>query len=128
MATAKTKTAAKTKAPGIKTTPKKAAAKSVAKSVTKSDPKSASKKTATKSAPAAKHRIFTMPFARVYPLYVQKAEKKGRTKAEVDTLVRWLTGYDAKGLARVIATQVDFETFFGDAPKLNPKAKAVTES
>ncbi|MFO0678438.1 MAG: DUF2200 domain-containing protein [Polyangiaceae bacterium] len=122
MATAKTKASAKTKVPAKKAATKKAAANSV----TKAAPKSASKNSAKKSAPATKHRVFTMPFARVYPLYVQKAEKKGRTKAEVDTLVTWLTGYDAKGLARVIATQVDFETFFGDAPKLNPKAKAVT--
>jgi hypothetical protein len=67
-----------------------------------------------------KHRIFTTSFASVYPLYVQKVEKKGRTRAEVDEVITWLTGYDAKQLQRAIETKVDFETFFAEAPELNP--------
>ena len=70
-------------------------------------------------------RVFKMPFARVYPLYVQKAEKKGRTQAEVDAVIRWLTGYTPAKLKKAIADEVDFETFFAKA-KLNPKAKLIT--
>ncbi len=68
----------------------------------------------------AKHRIYTMSFASVYPHYVAKAEKKGRTKAEVDQIICWLTGYGQKELAAQIAKQTDFETFFAEAPKINP--------
>ena len=68
----------------------------------------------------AKHRIYTMSFARVYPLYVAKAEKKGRTKAEVDQIICWLTGYRQKGLETQLEKQTDFETFFAKAPKINP--------
>jgi hypothetical protein len=67
-----------------------------------------------------KHRIFTMSFASVYPYYVAKAEKKGRTKAEVDEIVRWLTGYSQQNLESILEKQTDFETFFADAPQLNP--------
>lgn len=67
-----------------------------------------------------KRRIYTMSFASVYPLYIAKAEKKGRTKSEVDEIIRWLTGYDQKGLAAEIRKKTDFETFFAKAPKLNP--------
>lgn len=67
-----------------------------------------------------------MPFARVYPLYVTKAERKERTKAEVDEIIEWLTGYDQKQLKHVIDNQVDFESFFGNAPKLNPNRKLIT--
>ena len=67
-----------------------------------------------------KHRIFTTSFASVYPLYVAKAEKKGRTKAEVDEVVRWLTGYSPKKLEAQLEKRTDFETFFAEAPKLNP--------
>jgi hypothetical protein len=67
-----------------------------------------------------KHRIFTTAFGSVYPLYVQKAEKKGRTKDEVDAILRWLTGYNDDELRRVIESRVDFETFFAQAPRLNP--------
>ena len=67
-----------------------------------------------------KHRIYTMSFASVYPLYVTKAEKKGRTKAEVDEIVCWLTGYSQKSLEAQLEAKTDFETFFADAPKLNP--------
>lgn len=71
-------------------------------------------------------RVYRMTFASVYPLYVQKAEKKGRTRAEVDTVIRWLTGYTAAGLKKQIDKQVDFETFFKQAPKLNPNAAKIT--
>ena len=69
----------------------------------------------------AKHRIFAMPFARVYPAYVNKAERKDRSKAEVDKIICWLTGYDAAGLKQQLAAEVDIETFFAQAPALNPK-------
>lgn len=68
----------------------------------------------------AKHRIYTTSFASVYPLYVAKAEKKGRTKAEVDQIICWLTGYGQKDLQTQIQTKTDFETFFAEAPKINP--------
>ena len=68
----------------------------------------------------SKHRIYTMSFARVYPLYVTKAERKGRTKAEVDQVISWLTGYGPKALDAQLKKQTDFETFFAKAPKLNP--------
>jgi hypothetical protein len=67
-----------------------------------------------------KHRIFTMPFERVYPEYVKKAEKKGRTKAEVDQIICWLTGYTQEALIAQREKQTDFETFFAEAPGLNP--------
>jgi hypothetical protein len=67
-----------------------------------------------------KHRIFTTSFARVYPYYVEKAEKKGRKKSEVDAIICWLTGYKQRELERELKNQTDFETFFQKAPKLNP--------
>jgi len=70
--------------------------------------------------PTKKHRIYTMSFGSVYPLYVTKVERKGRTKAEVDEIIHWLTGYTAKKLETVINKQIDFETFFAKAPKMNP--------
>ncbi len=73
-----------------------------------------------------KHRIYTMSFASVYPLYVTKAEKKGRTKKEVDEIIRWLTGYDQRTLGVVLKKQTDFETFFAGAPKLNPSRSLIT--
>jgi hypothetical protein len=72
-----------------------------------------------------KHRIFTTPFARVYPLYVQKAERKNRTQAEVDAVICWLTGYDAAGLQRQIDAAADFETFFAQAPALHPNVSLI---
>ncbi len=69
---------------------------------------------------AAKHRIFTTSFASVYPYYVAKAEKKGRTRAEVDGIICWLTGYSDKELAAQMEAQKDFETFFEEAPHMNP--------
>ena len=67
-----------------------------------------------------------MSFGSVYPHYIAKAEKKGRTGAEVDDLIEWLTGYDAKGLKAVIADGTDFETFFAKAPAMNPDRKKIT--
>lgn len=67
-----------------------------------------------------KHRIYTTSFASVYPLYVAKAEKKGRTKAEVDGVIRWLTGYSQKALEAHLKKKTDFETFFAKAPRMNP--------
>lgn len=71
-------------------------------------------------------RIFRMPFASVYPHYVAKVEKKGRTKEELHTVIHWLTGYTEKDLQKVIDTKTDFETFFAKAPKLNPNASMIT--
>lgn len=71
-------------------------------------------------------RIFAMPFSSVYPLYVQKVEKKGRTKQEVDQVICWLTGYSQKALAEQIARKNDLETFFDEAPGLHPNASKVT--
>ncbi|KRR18924.1 hypothetical protein CQ14_18705 [Bradyrhizobium lablabi] len=68
----------------------------------------------------AKHRIYTTSFASVYPLYVAKAEKKGRTKTEVDQIISWLTGYGQKELETQLEEQTDFESFFAGAPKINP--------
>jgi hypothetical protein len=70
--------------------------------------------------PPQKNRIYTTSFASVYPLYVAKAEKKGRQKAEVDTLICWLTGYSQQELESQIKKQIDFEIFFNTAPRLNP--------
>ena len=67
-----------------------------------------------------KHRIYSMSFASVYPLYIAKAERKGRKKAEVDEIIRWLTGYTQKGLEAQLKKQTDFEAFFAQAPQLNP--------
>lgn len=73
----------------------------------------------------AGHNIFTMPFAKVYPLYVQKAERKGRTQAEVDDIICWLTGYDAAGLQHQLEQENDFTTFFAQAPKMNPNTALI---
>jgi hypothetical protein len=73
-----------------------------------------------------KPRIFTMSSWSVYPLYVQKAAKKGRTKEEVDEIITWLTGYSGERLQRAIDAEVDLETFFAQAPRLNPKAGLIT--
>jgi hypothetical protein len=67
-----------------------------------------------------KHKIYTMSFASVYPLYVTKAEKKGRTKIEIDEIIRWLTGYSQEELEAQLKKQVDFETFITESPQLNP--------
>ena len=72
------------------------------------------------------HRVFKMSFASVYPHYVQKAEKKGRTKKELDQVICWLTGYTPQGLAKQIKDKKDFETFFSEAPALNPNVRKIT--
>ena len=72
-----------------------------------------------------KHRIFTTAFSRVYPLYVQKAERKNRTKDEVDQIIRWLTGYSQAGLEKQIKQQSDFESFFAKAPAIHPNASLI---
>ena len=73
----------------------------------------------------AEHRIFTTAFSKVYPLYVQKAERKNRTRDEVDQIIRWLTGYNQAGLEKQISRQSDFETFFARAPAFHPKASLI---
>lgn len=72
------------------------------------------------------HRVYRTSFASVYPHYVAKAEKKGRTKAEVDRIICWLTGYDQAGLEQQIADKTDFETFFAEAPAMNPARDRIT--
>lgn len=72
-----------------------------------------------------KHRIFAMKFADVYPLYIQKAERKSRTKEEVDHIICWLTGYDQAGLQQQIRQGNDFETFFAQAPAINPNSSLI---
>lgn len=71
------------------------------------------------------HRIFTTAFSKVYPLYVQKAERKGRTKDEVDAIICWLTGYSQAGLQKQIERQSDIETFFAQAPAIHPNAALI---
>lgn len=73
----------------------------------------------------AEHRIYRMAFAKVYPLYVEKAERKGRAKAEVDQIICWLTGYDEAGLQKQIAQGTDFETFFAQAPAIHPNTSLI---
>ena len=67
-----------------------------------------------------KHRVYAMSFSKVYPLYVAKAEKKGRTKTEVDTIIRWLTGYTQAELNDQLEKEIDVETFIAEAPEMNP--------
>jgi hypothetical protein len=71
-------------------------------------------------------KILKMPFAKVYPLYITKVEKKSRTKAEVDKVIMWLTGYSFDELNQIIEDQTDFETFFANAPKMNPNCYLIT--
>jgi len=73
----------------------------------------------------SKHPVFTMAFAKVYPMYVQKAERKNRSQAEVDQIICWLTGYSKSELAQQISQQNDFETFFAQAPAFNPNASLI---
>jgi len=74
----------------------------------------------------AEHRVFAMKFAKVYPLYVQKAERKHRTQAEVDQVICWLTGYDQAGLQQQLERETDFQTFFAEAPALHPNRTLIT--
>jgi hypothetical protein len=73
-----------------------------------------------------KHRIYGMSFAKIYPLLVAKAERKSRTRGEVDEIIAWLTGYDSDALAAILARGVDYETFFAQAPALNPARNHIT--
>ena len=73
-----------------------------------------------------KERIYKLVFASVYPLYIKKAEAKGRTKEEVDTIIYWLTGYNKKTLQQQLDKKNDFQTFFAEAPQLNPNAAKIT--
>lgn len=73
-----------------------------------------------------KRNLYTTSFAKVYPYYIAKAERKGRTKAEVDELIRWLTGYTQKGLEMQLKKETDFQTFYTKAPKMNPLRSLVT--
>ena len=72
------------------------------------------------------HRVYKMSFASVYPHYIAKAEKKGRTKAEVDEIIRWLTGYSRAQIEAQIERKTDFETFYGKAPAMNPARSLIT--
>jgi len=72
------------------------------------------------------HKIFSMAFAKVYPLLVEKARRKGRTKPEVDRVICWLTGYDQAGLRDQVARKVDFRTFFAEAPRMHPNRTLIT--
>ena len=76
----------------------------------------------------ARHRLFGTSFASIYPHYRQKVERKGRTVEELDAVIEWLTGYDKAGLDRVLAAAVDLETFFAEAPRLNPNRSLITGS
>ncbi|MGC6768519.1 DUF2200 domain-containing protein [Enterococcus sp. LJL128] len=73
-----------------------------------------------------KPKIYTMIFSSVYPLYIEKAERKGRLKEEVDEIIFWLTGYDESGLQKQLLNEVDFETFFKEAPQMNPNVGLIT--
>ena len=74
------------------------------------------------------NRVFAMKFAKVYPMYVQKAERKNRTKEEVDQIICWLTGYDSAGLREQLEKETDFETFFGQAPAIHPNTALIKGS
>ncbi len=103
--------------------------KAPAKKTVKQAPvkKANARKTPQPSAVATKKpRVFAISFASVYPLYIQKAEKKGRTKREVDEVIVWLTGYKGAVLQRAIDAKVDLETFFAQAPRMNPNAGLIT--
>lgn len=71
-------------------------------------------------------KLYTMPFSTVYPLYIAKVEKKGRSKNEIDQVIEWLTGYGQDALSQQIQNKVDFRTFFAEAPRLNPKRDLIT--
>ncbi|KGE12988.1 DUF2200 domain-containing protein [Sphingobacterium deserti] len=71
-------------------------------------------------------RVYKMSFASVYPHYIQKAERKGRSKDEVDQIISWLTGYDAIALQRILDNKTDFETLFNEAPRINPNVHKIT--
>lgn len=72
-----------------------------------------------------KHKIYTMAFSKVYPLYIAKAERKNRTKSEVDEIIHWLTGYSEEEMQTLLANETDFETFFAEAPHMNPSRELI---
>lgn len=76
--------------------------------------------------PSTRPRIYGVPFAEIYPLYVQKAERKGRTKEEVDEIIFWLTGHTARSLRKVLQGDTQLETFYAEAPRFQPKARSIT--
>lgn len=76
--------------------------------------------------PATLKRVYGYSFASVYPLYIEKAKRKGRSKAEVDAIIKWLTGWSGKKLESALSKEIDFETFFKTAPTMNPKRKLIT--
>ena len=130
MAAVKKKSAAK-KAAAKQAAVKQAAAKQAAAKQAASQKAPAKKAPARPAKPSGaeapkKHRVFGISFASVYPLYIQKVERKGRTKAEVDEVITWLTGYEGKGLQRVLDSRIDLETFFAQAPRMNPRASLIT--
>ncbi len=81
---------------------------------------------AEKKRESSRERVYRMAVGTVYPLYVQKAERKGRTRNEVDEIITWLTGYDTEALQKILADGTDFETFFRSAPRINPNASKIT--
>ena len=87
--------------------------------------KKATKKKDAKAKPAPKHYIFAMKFAKVYPLYVKKAEAKNRTKEEVDQIICWLTGYNQVGLQKQLELESDIETFYSQAPAIHPNSSLI---
>lgn len=107
------KTAAKAKSTKAKPGPTKAKSKPPA-----SKP--------AEAAPKPRHRVFGMKFSNVYPMYIRKAESKGRTKKEVDQIICWLTGYSQAELRKQIQREVDFETFYGEAPAYHPNSALIT--
>lgn len=103
-----------------------AAKKAKARPKAKVAAKAKAKATAKPSAPAPRHRVFGMLFAKIYPLWVQKAERKGRSRQEVDQVIRWLTGYTPAGLQKHVKGTGDLESFFDQSPAYNPLAKRIT--
>ena len=91
----------------------------------KTNVKKATKKNDAKAKPVPRHYIFAMKFAKVYPLYVQKAERKNRTKKEVDQIICWLTGYEQAGLKQQLEQENDIETFFSQAPAIHPNSSLI---
>ena len=91
----------------------------------KTNVKKATKKTNAKAKPAPKHSIFAMKFAKIYPLYVKKAEAKNRTKEEVDQIICWLTGYTQGGLQKQLELESDIETFYSQAPAIHPNSSLI---
>ena len=84
------------------------------------------KTTLTSTTTPTKPRVYSYSFASIYPMYIAKAEKKGRTKAEVDAIIKWLTGYSGKKFDAAMEKKFDLETFYKKAPKMNPKRKLIT--